>query len=773
MLLLLLLYLVVSVSVYLLPSRLKRYKALIPALWQFGVFFYFLGRMSYIQYGGSVQITADWLPQLGINVDFVLDGLSWMFALIISGIGGLVFLYAHAYMKKYPYTDSFYFQLMLFSGAMMCMVLSQNLIILFVFWELTSLLSFLLISFFHEKIASREAAFQSFFITGFGGLSLLAGILLLGSIVDSYNVFEWIEKAQLIRGDSRYTVGLILILGGVFTKSAQFPFHFWLPGAMQAPTPVSAYLHSATMVKAGIFLLARLNPALGGTPQWTYIIATVGAFTMLVGAYLAITQTDLKAIFAYTTISALGTLVLLMGLDTKVSIKAALVFMFVHAFYKATLFMVAGTIDKKTGTRDILKLRGLGKYMPITFVMGTLALLSMAGLPPMLGFIGKELIYEAKVQSPEIANLLVVLGVSANIFMVAVSVFLIFRLFGGRLPKDLPKPNENGFLFILGPIVLITLSLLYGLFPFLLNPIVQPALEVIRTVSAEVDLAIWHGYNEVFFLSLFTVLIGVGLAFLMLYKKNFLNRWRTISTRVFRFNFSSIYLLGVDRFVDFSRKNTSLIQHGYHRYYLLTIFVFVTALLWFQVYVTGGCNFSFTLSLSPFYISGLVVVIILATIYSMVAPTRIATIIAMGVAGYGISLIYLYYSAVDLAITQILVETLTVVMFVLILQRLPRFARLSSKGTKVRDLFIALAFGSVMTVVALKAVDVKFNYPISDYFLKYSYPKAHGENVVNVILVDFRALDTLGEITVLAVAAIGVYVLLRKKVKHTDEVTKS
>ncbi|MFO7939050.1 MAG: hydrogen gas-evolving membrane-bound hydrogenase subunit E [Bacteroidales bacterium] len=765
--LLLLLYLLVSLSVYVLPPRLKRYKALIPALWQFLVFFYFLGRMSYIQWGGSVQISMNWLPQLGINFDLVLDGLSWMFALIISGIGGLVFLYAHAYMKKYPYTDSFFFQLMLFSGAMLGLVLSQNLIMLFVFWELTSLLSFLLISFFHEKKASREAAFQSFFITGFGGLSLLAGIILLGGIVDSYNVFDWVENAKLIQADSRYTAGLILVLGGVFTKSAQFPFHFWLPGAMQAPTPVSAYLHSATMVKAGIFLLARLNPALGGTPEWSYIISGVGALTMLVGAYMAITQTDLKAVLAYTTISALGTLVLLMGIDTKVSIKAALVFMFVHAFYKATLFMVAGIIDKKTGTRDIAKLSGLARAMPITFVMASLALLSMAGLPPMLGFIGKELIYEAKVQSPGIANLLIVFGVSANIFMVAVSVFLIFKIFAGRLSDKIKRPNEKGFLFMFGPVVLIALSLLYGLFPHLLNPVVQPALEVIRTASAEVELKMWHGFNDVFLLSVFTIVTGLALAFFVLLNEKFLRTWRRISKRIFTLDFSALYLLGVDRFVALSRRNTAMIQHGYHRFYLLTIFVFTAGLLWFLVYDSGGLNLSIAFSPKPFYISGLVLVVILSAMYSMVAPSRIITIIAMGVVGYGISLIYLFYSAIDLAITQILVETLTVVMFMLILQRLPRFAHLSSKRSKWRDLFIALAFGSVMTLVALSAINVDAYHPIADFFLDNSLSEAYGENVVNVILVDFRALDTMGEITVLTIAALGVYMLLRNHIKDS------
>jgi multicomponent Na+:H+ antiporter subunit A len=485
---------------------------------------------------------------------------------------------------------------------------------------------------------------------------------------------------------------------------------------------------------------------------------------MFLGAYFSITQTDLKAILAYTTISSLGILVLLIGIDTTLSIKAAMLFLFVHAFYKAALFMVAGFIDKKTGTRELSKLGGLYKHMPITFIISILGLLSMAGLPPTLGFLGKELIYEAKIQSPGIASLVLILGVAGNTLMVAVSMYFMFKVFLGK-QGDYPKqPNEKGYLYLLGPGVLTLLSLLLGLSPAVLGDVlVEPALSSIRKEFIDVELQLWHGFNDVFLLSLLTIVLGMTIFVIALYKKQFLIKWRSINNRIFIIEFTNIFNQLLDGFLNFSERNTKRLQHGYHRFYILTVIVFASALLWFEVYVTRNWVLETQFSLTPLYISGLVAIITCSTIYAAIARSRIATIISMGVTGYGISLIYLYYSAVDLAITQILVETLVVVMFVLVLQRLPLFETLSSKLTRVRDLIISLTFGSVMTVLALKALNVEFNHSISDMMVKNSFVKAHGKNVVNVILVDFRALDTLGEVTVLIIAAMGVFVLLKTK----------
>ena len=762
----LIIFLIASFGVFFLPGWLKKQKSLILSAVQVAAFAYFAIRIPEITTAEAKFLFIEWIPSLGLNVEFVLDGLSMVFALLVTGIGALIFLYAKAYMKSYSGTDKFFMYLMLFSAAMLGLVLSANLVLMFIFWELTSFLSYFLISFYHEKESARKAAFQSLYITGFGGLAMLAGIVLLGSVVGSYSIYDWVDGAEAIRQSNFYLPGLLLILMGVFTKSAQFPFHFWLPGAMQAPAPVSSYLHSATMVKAGIFLLARLSPVLGGTNEWTYIISLIGVLTMLAGSYFAITQTDLKGILAYTTINALGVLVLLLGIDTKESIKAAMLFMFIHAFYKATLFMVAGLIEKKTGTRELSKLGGLIKYMPLTFVIALLALLSMAGLPPLLGFLGKELIYEAKVQSPGIASLVLVLGVTSNVFMVAVSLFFARKVFLGN-PNTFEKtPNEKGAAFLIGPGILALLSLILGLLPGDLGTaIIKPALSVVSSEVVDVKLKIWHGFNEVFFLSLLTIVLGVGLFGAMLKKKKVLETWRKINSVVFAIELDEVFAWVMEKFVKISQLKTKTVQHGYHRYYILTIIVFTSLLLWFQVFVIRSWDFGIPFTLKPFYISGLAIVILGAAIASAVSRSRIVTIISMGVAGYGISLIFMYYSAIDLAITQILVETLTVVMFMVILQKLPRFAVLSTRRTRLRDFFIALSFGAVMTILALKAVNVNLNPTISDYFVENSYSKAFGENVVNVILVDFRALDTLGEVTVLTLAATGVFLLLKTKNK--------
>ena len=737
-------------------------KSIVVALLQLVVFTIFFRFIPRVTSGEVLSFSYNWVPQLGLSFTYIIDGLSLVFVLLITGVGVLVFLFAGAYMQHYASVGRFYFYLTLFSGAMVGLVLSQHFIQMFVFWELTSFLSFFLISFFHEKDTARAAAFQSLFITGFGGLSLLAGIVLIGSIAGDYHFDTWVAQASVIKQHALYRPALGLILLGVFTKSAQFPFHFWLPGAMQAPTPVSAYLHSATMVKAGVFLLARLTPVLAGTNEWQYIIPLIGVVTMLTGAYFSLTQTDLKAILAYTTISALGILVLLLGIDTKLSVKAAIVFLLVHAFYKATLFMVAGTIDKKTGTRNVDEIRGLWRKMPVTAFSAAIALLSMAGLPPMLGFLGKELIYEAKVQSPGIASLILVLGVSANVMMIAVSLKILVGVFFRGSLKSPKMPDERGVMFVFGPAVLAILSLVLGLFPQLLNELVEASLQVVRAEDVGVKLKLWHGFSNVLLLSVFTVLMGVLLYAIIKWVPNLQVNWVKFNSKVFVFRFTDVFSRGIERFVMLSKRNGQIMQHGYHRYYLMTVIVLTIGLVGFQLFVARGWHLDTQFSLRPFYISGLVVVLIGATIFSLASTNRIATIVAMGVAGYVISLIYLYYSAVDLAITQLLVETVTVVMFVLILQKLPRFARLSSLKAKVRDLVIALSFGAIMTLVALKAIHVEFNRPISNYFMDNSLLKAYGSNVVNVILVDFRALDTFGEITVLAVAALGVYVLLKK-----------
>jgi len=763
----LLIYFFLPLLVIRLPKAISEFRPLLFAGVQLGAFLFLFLNLQEVVHSGPIYRYYPWIPELGLHLELKLDALSLIFGLLITGIGALVFLFAFPYMKSYQGRGRFSIFLFLFSGAMLGLVFAENLILLFIFWELTTVLSFLLISFFHEKPEARKAAFQSLFLTGFGGLSLLSGLILLGTVVDSYSISVWVENASLIRESPLYLPGLILVLLGVLTKSAQFPFHFWLPGAMQAPGPVSAYLHSATMVKAGFYLLARLNPVLGDTKEWLYILSIAGVVTMLLGSYMAITKKDTKAILAFTTINALGVLVLLMGIDTTASIKAALLFLFVHAFYKAALFMVAGMLEKKTGTRDISLMGGLRSALPVSFVVTLLLVLSMAGLPPMLGFLGKELIYEAKLQLPGISGVVLVLGVISNIFMVVISLLFVYRIFLGPPGRPPKSPDEKGALWIVGPLVLALFSLFLGLFPRVLgSTLIESALFAIQTEPVSVKLKLWHGFNDVFFLSLFTVITGFAATLLIIRKSSILKAWQRLNDRLFFLSPADVFQRIIDGFVQFSDRNTGMLQHGYHRLYILTIFIFASAAIWFQVIYTWGWKPEASLSFQPFNISILVAVIIAATLFSTLSKSRIATIVALGVIGYGISIIYMYYGAVDLAITQILVETLIVVMFVLVLQKLPKFARLSSGRTKLRDLLVALSFGSVMTVMAIKAIHLDFNHPISDYFVDKSYLEAFGKNVVNVILVDFRALDTMGEVIVLTIAAVGSALLLNVKKKR-------
>ncbi|HSH51441.1 MAG TPA: proton-conducting transporter membrane subunit, partial [Bacteroidales bacterium] len=449
----------------------------------------------------------------GINFAFRMDGLSAIFGLLITGIGFLIVLYASWYMKKYNRQAHFFSYLMFFMAAMAGLVFSDNLMALFIFWELTSVTSFLLIGFDHHLEKSRQAALQSLLITGFGGLCLLFAAILIGQIAGTYQISEIIASGIDFTAHPQYPLIFILILTAVLTKSAQFPFHFWLPGAMQAPTPVSAYLHSATMVNAGIYLLLRMHPVLSGTILWKYSLILAGVITMFLGAWFSMGQKDLKRILAFTTISALGTMVLLIGIGTPLAMEATLVFFIVHGLYKGGLFMVAGIIDKSTGTRDIRVLSKIWKPLPATTIFAVLALISMAGLPPMLGFVGKELVYVSKIQLPGLSWIILPLGVGANIMMVAISLTVFVEVFYTKSKKpEIPihyNEKKLPWYFILGPGVLALAGLLLGLFPGGLNQVISNALYVTKNQVGDVHLLLWHGFNEVLLLSIFAIILGV------------------------------------------------------------------------------------------------------------------------------------------------------------------------------------------------------------------------------------------------------------------------
>jgi multicomponent Na+:H+ antiporter subunit A len=728
------------------------------ALLPFSITVYLLTFIPDLADGGSVRYSFQWIRALDIYLSFHVDGLGLVFALLISGIGTLIMFYGGGYLHGHHHLGRFYLFILMFMASMLGVVLADNLITFFIFFELTSLTSYLLIGFDHNASSSRYSARQALLVTGIGGQMLLVGLILMAIVGGGWEFSVLTEQADVIQDHSLYLPIIILVLGGAFTKSAQVPFHFWLPGAMAAPTPVSAYLHSATMVKAGVYLMARVNPTLGGTDIWQYTLITFGAATMLLGAYLAVQRTDLKQLLAYTTVSSLGTLTMLIGIGTEIAYKAAMVFLVVHSLYKGALFMVAGTIDHETGTRDIRILGGLRKLMPITAIGAAVAALSMAGVPPLFGFIGKELVYEAALDLDTFAIILAVVAVASNVLMVAVAGITGIQPFVGE-ERETPKhAHEAPPSLWLGPAILGTLSLLIGAIPALIDTrIMEPAVSSVAGEPVEVTLYIWHGFNLMLAMSAITVALG-----LVAYAGREQLRIATSQSDILgRLGPEAIYdwLLQLLDFV--ARMQTRIIQNGYLRFYFLTIIVVLISSALYPLSAYGNIELAGDLSGVRFYEWGIVVIVLLGALMAVRAQSRLAAVAALGTVGYGVATIYILYGAPDLAMTQILVETLTVILFVLVLYRLPQFATLSKRASRFRDAVIAGIGGLLMTTLVLVVSNERFYDSISQFHAEESYSSAYGRNVVNVILVDFRAIDTFGEIIVLAVAGIGVYALLR------------
>ncbi len=727
-----------------------------------GLFAWFLTQLPAVRDGADVTAHLPWIPSLGMTLSFRLDGLSLLFALLITGIGALIFVYAGGYLKGNARIGRFYSLLFLFMAAMLGVVLADNLLLLFVFWEMTGISSYLLIGFYHEKTASRSSALQALLVTGAGGLALLAGIVLLGIIGGTYELADLLSGTIDAHAHDLYLPALLLILFGAFTKSAQAPFHFWLPGAMAAPAPVSAYLHSATMVNAGVYLLARLTPVLGGTEEWRYLLTLAGAVTMLVGAFLAAPQTDLKRLLAYSTVSALGMLILLIGLGTDLAAKAALVFLVVHSLYKGALFMVAGSIDHEAGTRDVRQLSGLLRAMPLTGAAAILAALSMTGFPPLLGFIGKELIYEAKMQAPSAADFLLVAGVIANAVNIAVAMIVGIRPFAGKGPARPGTTHETPPAMWLAPLVMGLAGLLLGLFPDLLGEdLIEAAVLSVRAEHFDVQLKLWHGFNLVFMLSVLTVAVGIGMFLLRTRARRVIERLHVPAGILPGGIFASV----IRTLPAFAGKVIRPLQSGYLRSYLFIILLAFVLLAGYTFLAMPDWPTAISVTGVPFYAWVIAVVMIGGTLMAVLSRARLTAVAGIGAIGFGIAALYVIFAAPDLAITQILVETLTVVILLFVIRHLPRFGLHSSVPIRFRDGFIAVLSGLTVALYSLKASGLQLNDTISTWYGDTSLPEAFGRNVVNVILVDFRALDTLGEITVLAVAAVGVYALLKLRVE--------
>jgi multicomponent Na+:H+ antiporter subunit A len=724
----------------------------------FSITVYLLTFIPDLADGGSVRYSFEWIPALNINLSFHIDGLGLVFALLISGIGTLIMIYGGGYLHGHHHLGRFYLFILMFMASMLGVVLADNLITFFVFFELTSLTSYLLIGFSHNSGDSRYSARQALLVTAIGGQMLLVGLILMAIVGGGWEFSVLTEQGEVIQDHSLYLPIMILILGGAFTKSAQVPFHFWLPGAMAAPTPVSAYLHSATMVKAGVYLMARVNPTLGGTAVWEYVLLSFGAATMLLGAYLAVQRTDLKQLLAYSTVSSLGTLTMLIGIGTEVALKAMMVFLVVHSLYKGALFMVAGTIDHETGTRDVRILGGLRTLMPITAIGAAVAALSMSGIPPLFGFIGKELVYEAALDLETFAIIIAGVALFSNILMVVIAGITGFQPFIGE-ERETPKhAHEGPPSLYLGPLVLGVLSLVIGTIPALIDTrIMEPAVSAVAGEPVEVTLYIWHGVNAMLIMSIITVAVGV----VGYFGRSQVRAISNLTNPLGALGSEAIYARFLTALDFIARWQTKVIQNGYLRFYFLTIVVVLVLSAIYPLAAYGNIELAGDLSDIRFYEWGIVILVILGTLTAVRARSRLAAVAALGMVGYGVATIYILYGAPDLAMTQVLVETLTVILFVLVLYRLPQFATLSKRASRVRDAIIAGTGGVLMTLLVLVVSNERFYDSISQFHAEESYPSAYGRNVVNVILVDFRAIDTFGEIIVLAVAGIGVYALLR------------
>ncbi|HCP80081.1 MAG TPA: monovalent cation/H+ antiporter subunit A [Octadecabacter sp.] len=713
--------------------------------------------------GQLVQSGFDWFPQLGLNVTLMLDGLGFFFATLILGIGLLIIAYARFYLARDDNMGEFFTYLLLFQGAMVGIVLSDNVLLLLIFWELTSLSSFLLIGYWKHLEAGRQGARMALTVTGMGGLAMIAGMLIVGQIVGSYDLSVILQNRDLIQADPLYLPALILILLGAFTKSAQFPFHFWLPHAMAAPTPVSAYLHSATMVKAGIFLMARMWPVLSGTPEWFYIVTTVGLITMILGAVIALFKHDLKALLAFSTVSHLGLITMLLGTGTAFGAFAAMFHILNHATFKAALFMSAGIIDHETNTRDIRLLGGLRHLMPITFIIATIAALSMAGIPFLNGFLSKEMMLEEMEHTylfgPE--WLVPALATFGSLFSAAYCFRLIGHTFLGpkRDAESYPaKPHDPGAGLWVPPAILATLVVVIGVAPFLVEDFVKVVTAAVLGSAGEVPdahIKIWHGFVTPLYMSIVAV-VG-GLIVLSMFKP--LSRlWDATPRPEAKTIFDDI----IAAFVMYARVLILPLHNGAFTRYGLIMAVTVLA-AGYHAWTTGLIG-PMTRDVQPVgwaEVGSWIMLVAASLGLASLHHNRLLALILIGIVGLMVSVAFVYLSAPDLAMTQITVEVVTIILLLLALNFLPNHTPVeSSVWRRTRDVIVASAAGlATMALSYHYLLRDAISTPISEFHLANSYKGGGGNNVVNVILVDFRGFDTFGEIIVLGIAALLIFAL--------------
>lgn len=734
-------------------TRSPHWVSFVPA----GIFLYLLLNAAQLE-----ALSIPWVPSLGLGFDLFADGLGLLFGLIVTGIGTLVLIYAGGYFEEAAEFRRFSGYTLVFMTAMLGIVFSANLLLLFIFWELTSITSYLLIGFKHEKEEARIGARRALLITGGGGLALMGGVLLLGIASGTFDIPTLLQSGDVVRDSPLYIPALVLVLVGAFSKSAQWPLHFWLPGAMEAPTPASAYLHSATMVKAGVFLLARLSPVLNHTDAWFYGVTVIGLVTFIYGAVIALRQTDLKGILAYSTVSWLGVLVALQGPGTKEGAKALAVGIVAHALYKGALFLTAGSIDHATGTRDINRLGKLGRVMRFTTAGALLAVWSMAGLPPLLGFLAKETLKVASLDEALPSVFQVIFPAAAVIgsaLTVAVALRLFWDTFFGEREADTPhEAHEVPITMWGGPAVLGALSVVLPLaLPQTLDPLVNGVITSVTGKSSDIHLHLYEGVNLPFVLSMVAIVLG----FEIFYLRRQIIRWLQAGmefnpTRAFDWFFS-------DGLTGAAERVTARLQNGRLRDYVsvvistLIVLVLGTLILG-KVTVVGAASLS-----DPDWPTAIIcLLLVIGAISGAIAPTRLSAIVVLGIEGSLVALLFVLFGAPDLAFTQLMIEVVSLVLFVLAFHFLPdAFIVRSGRFQTGRDWLIAIGMGITVSVLVLMAGENRFGEPISPWYEANAVPIGQGHNVVNVILVDFRGLDTQGEIVVLVIAAMGVTALLR------------
>lgn len=725
--------------------------------------------------GGVVRYTLDWVPSLGLSITLRLDGFAWLFSMLIMGIGLLVVLYARYYMSPKDPVARFYAFLLAFMGAMQGLVVSGNLILMAVFWELTSIFSFLLIGYWHHNQAARDGARMALTITGTGGLCLLVGLILIGQMVGSYDLDAVLAAGQTIRSHKLYTVALVLILAGALTKSAQFPFHFWLPNAMAAPTPVSAYLHSATMVKAGVFLLTRFWPVLSGTPEWFTLVGLAGLTTLLLGAYFAIFQQDLKGLLAYSTISHLGLITSLLSFGSPLAAVAAIFHMANHATFKCSLFMAAGIIDHEAGTRDMRKLSGLFSFLPITATLAMVASAAMAGVPLMNGFLSKEMFFAEALEQHRISWLDTIapyVATVAGAFAVTYSARFIHTVFFGPKPTDLPQVPHEPPRWMRAPIELLVVAcVVVGTIPAIsIGPFLHAAVvSVLGDRTPSYSLSVWHGVNTPLIMSIIALVGGLLLYWAL---HGYLRTCAEGPPFFRRLNGQRIFdrILVTVSWRWARAAETYATTRRLQPQLRIVVVVAVLAGIW-AMWGAGRVLPSFTVHgfdpvLGALWLIGSVCAVSAAY---QAKYHRFAALILLSGTGLITCLSFVWLSAPDLAVTQLLVEVVTTVLILLGLRWLPKRDEaltepegLGPRLRRGRDLAIAVIAGCGTATLAYLAMLTPRPSTVGDFYLQRSYSEGGGTNVVNVILVDFRGFDTLFEIVVLAIVALTVFALLRR-----------